>query len=335
MSRFLRCLLSSVVPVVLAFCLAAGAPLSMLLAEAAVPAEPSKAVSAPGAAGNTLITGDPSGTAARVLQAGKLERSGSRLRYRRSNGTYLKNGWRTVNGKKYYFDGSGYAVTGFRIIGKRGCIFSAEGVLLRGWIHYMDHWYYGGSSGRLKTGWRKIHGKHYYLSPEKYYRLTGLQTIGKKQYYFDSNGVQIRKNQYINGEYYRFHKDGSIASIGKKDPSKNKGQQVVDYALKFVGNPYKWGGSSLTDGADCSGFVMAVYAHFGISLPHYDAAIRQCGREVGSLSSALPGDVICYNGHVAIYMGDNKIVHAADYKYGICIGYNAAFMKILSIRRFF
>ena len=126
----------------------------------------------------------------------------------------------------------------------------------------------------------------------------------------------------------------SGASYGKRYGS-GKGQQVVDYAVQFVGNPYKWGGSSLTNGCDCSGFVMAVYAHFGITLPHYDAWIRKCGTEVHGLANARPGDVICYDGHVAIYMGGNRIVHAADYKYGICIWNNAAYRKILSIRRFF
>jgi cell wall-associated NlpC family hydrolase len=80
---------------------------------------------------------------------------------------------------------------------------------------------------------------------------------------------------------------------------------------------------------------MAVYARFGISLPHYDAWIRQRGRAVNGLANAQPGDVICYDGHVAIYMGGGRIVHAADYKYGICIWNNAAFRRILSIRRFF
>ena len=117
--------------------------------------------------------------------------------------------------------------------------------------------------------------------------------------------------------------------------AKSKGQQVADYACRFLGTPYKWGGSSLTKGADCSGFVMAVYAHFGIYLPHYDASIRKCGRKVSNLSKARPGDVICYDGHVAIYLGNNRIVHSTSSHSGVCIGYNARYTRILSIRRFF
>ena len=112
-------------------------------------------------------------------------------------------------------------------------------------------------------------------------------------------------------------------------------REVVNFAVQFVGCPYKWGGSSLTNGCDCSGFVMKVYEHFGVQLPHYDAWIRQRGRAINGLANAQPGDVICYDGHVAIYMGGGRIVHAADYKYGICIWNNAAFRRILSIRRFF
>ena len=110
------------------------------------------------------------------------------------------------------------------------------------------------------------------------------------------------------------------------------GQSVVDYACQFVGNPYVWGGSSLTSGADCSGFIMSVYARFGVSLPHSSASMRSCGVSV-SYSQAMPGDIICYSGHVAIYMGGGAIVHASNAKDGIKISGNAAYRTILSVRR--
>ena len=94
-------------------------------------------------------------------------------------------------------------------------------------------------------------------------------------------------------------------------PSGSNGQAVVNYASQFVGNPYVYGGSSLTNGTDCSGFVMSVYAQFGISLPHSSSAMRSVGYGV-STSDMQPGDIICYSGHVAIYMGNNKIVHASN-----------------------
>lgn len=112
------------------------------------------------------------------------------------------------------------------------------------------------------------------------------------------------------------------------------GIEVANYACQFVGNPYKWGGTSLTEGADCSGFVMSVYANFGVELPHSSAADRKVGYEVGSLSEAIPGDIICYSGHVAIYIGNGEIVHASTEKTGIIIS-NADYRTILSIRRIF
>ena len=112
------------------------------------------------------------------------------------------------------------------------------------------------------------------------------------------------------------------------------GQAVAEYALQFVGNPYVYGGTSLTNGADCSGFVMSVYANFGVSLPHSSAADRKQGYAVDGLSNAQPGDLICYSGHVALYIGDGQIVHASNSKTGIIVS-KANYKNILAIRRIF
>ena len=112
------------------------------------------------------------------------------------------------------------------------------------------------------------------------------------------------------------------------------GVAVAEYALQFVGNPYVWGGTSLTNGADCSGFVMSVYANFGVSLPHSSKADRTQGYAVDGLENAQPGDLICYSGHVALYIGNGQIVHAANAKKGIIVS-NADYKKILAIRRIF
>lgn len=112
------------------------------------------------------------------------------------------------------------------------------------------------------------------------------------------------------------------------------GRAVAEYALQFVGNPYVYGGSSLTNGTDCSGFVMSVYANFGVSLPHSSSADRNQGYAVDGLANAQPGDLICYSGHVALYIGDGQIVHASTAKTGIIVS-RADYKKILAIRRIF
>lgn len=112
------------------------------------------------------------------------------------------------------------------------------------------------------------------------------------------------------------------------------GQSVADFACQFVGNPYVWGGTSLTNGADCSGFVMSVYANFGVSLPHSSAADRNVGYAVDGIENAQPGDIVCYSGHVGIYVGGGQIVHASSSKTGIIIS-SATYRSILSIRRIF
>lgn len=110
-----------------------------------------------------------------------------------------------------------------------------------------------------------------------------------------------------------------------------RGREIADYGLKFIGNPYVYGGTNLTGGTDCSGFVQQVYRHFGYSLPRTSTDQRSVGREV-AYSDAQPGDVICYAGHVAIYIGNGQIVHASTPATGIKIG-NATYRTILTIRR--
>ena len=110
-----------------------------------------------------------------------------------------------------------------------------------------------------------------------------------------------------------------------------RGKDIANFACRYVGNPYVAGGTSLTNGADCSGFTFAIYKEFGISLPRTSTAQRGAGREV-SLSDAQPGDIVCYAGHVAIYIGGGRIVHASTPSTGIKYG-NVNYKPVITVRR--
>jgi cell wall-associated NlpC family hydrolase len=120
-------------------------------------------------------------------------------------------------------------------------------------------------------------------------------------------------------------------TAAKSSGGSAQGRSVADYGLQFLGNPYVFGGTSLTNGADCSGFTQAVYRKFGYSLPRSSTEQRSAGREV-SYADAQPGDLICYAGHIAIYIGNGQIVHASTPRTGIKIG-TATYRTILSVRR--
>ncbi|MBS6953257.1 MAG: SH3 domain-containing protein [Enterocloster asparagiformis] len=130
------------------------------------------------------------------------------------------------------------------------------------------------------------------------------------------NNVEVR---YALNEAIKFSPAEEAANAAASRRSK-----VVNYALQFVGNPYVWGGTSLTKGADCSGFTMQVMRQFGVSLPHYSGAQAKMGKPVKS-SEMRPGDLIFYANsggtinHVAMYIGNGQIVHAASRKSGIKI----------------
>ena len=111
------------------------------------------------------------------------------------------------------------------------------------------------------------------------------------------------------------------------------GDSIVAFACQYVGRPYVWGGNSLTDGSDCSGFVHQVLANFGISSPRYSQAFKNGGQPV-SYNNMQAGDIVIYPGHVAIYMGNGCIVEAQSTKAGITNNRSVNCHTITGIRRY-
>lgn len=146
-----------------------------------------------------------------------------------------------------------------------------------------------------------------------------------------SNSSSNNSNDASSSDKSSGSKGGNYASPSSYSGSGSKGQQIANYACQFIGNPYVPGGTSLTDGADCSGFVWRVYKDFGYSVPRTSYSLRSTGTSV-SYSEAQPGDIMCYAGHVGIYIGNGQIVHASTPTSGIKITH-ATYKEILSVRR--
>lgn len=152
------------------------------------------------------------------------------------------------------------------------------------------------------------------------------------------NGV-VTESEELNSEVIKKPKKrivvkgtGTLPAPTGGKTYQGSGSAVANYALRFVGTPYVYGGSSLTEGADCSGFVLAVYKHFGITMVHDAGVMRSYGKEV-PLSAAMPGDLVCYYGHVAIYIGGGQVVHAVNEGMGVAVtgvGYTG---PVICVRR--
>lgn len=157
-----------------------------------------------------------------------------------------------------------------------------------------------------------------------------------EEYYEEDESYEEEYSEGETDEYGNVIDSSESSEPAQSSGGSYGGQAVADFALQFVGNPYVWGGTSLTNGADCSGFVQSVYANFGYSLSRTSESQMYEGRSV-SYSEAQPGDLICYGSHVAIYIGNGQIVHAsnsAPYPAGgIKVTDNAAYRTILSVRR--
>lgn len=151
-------------------------------------------------------------------------------------------------------------------------------------------------------------------------------TSGNSTSSSSSNGSSSRPSSSVGSSSQT--SNSTTTSTGNK----SLGQQIANYAVQFKGNPYVYGGTSLTNGADCSGFVMSVFRNFGISLPRTSGAQGSLGRRVESISQAQPGDLIAYTGHIGIYIGNGKLIHASSPRTGIIIS-DVNYRPIKSIRR--
>ena len=146
---------------------------------------------------------------------------------------------------------------------------------------------------------------------------------------------------YVSGDYVdveeRLEKAVTLTELLYGQGVSDVRVSLVQYAKQFVGNPYVWGGTSLTNGADCSGFTLSIFKKYGVSLPHHAASQAQLGTKI-SLSEAQPGDLVFYakNGyvnHVAIYIGSGQVIHASSPKTGIKIS-SVNYRTVSSVRRF-
>ena len=148
-------------------------------------------------------------------------------------------------------------------------------------------------------------------------------------YHIKGRWAKIKKNKKF---YFVPKKYLSVKKPSSGSGNNEAGKCIVKYAKKFIGNPYRSGGTSLTKGTDCSGFTKAIYAHFGFTLPRTSSEQRHAGYKV-SWGCKKPGDIICYSGHVAIYMGNNKIIHASNPRSGIKTSKYIKYSKVLAVRR--
>lgn len=185
-----------------------------------------------------------------------------------------------------------------------------------------------GYSGKIYKHWCKLRTKK-----SKKSRTIKKLKVGTKVKVLSTSGAwrKVRvgsKTGYVLKKYVYI----STKAPKLKGSTSTKGKTVASFARRFVGNPYRWGGTNLNTGADCSGFVNSVYKSFGYRLPRTSSSLRKAGRKV-SYKNKRPGDIICYSGHVAIYIGGGKIVHASSRKTGIKISPKANYRKVVAVRR--
>lgn len=267
-----------------------------------------------------------------------------------AKGRMDKSKWIKTGGKYYYVQANGRKAVSTWVgkyqVGKNGA--RTGKTRSSGVVKENGKYYYYNKSYKKISGWITYKGKRYYFSPSSKAAYTGKKTIDGETYYFNANGTMVTGWATIGTGVYYFNDDGTMVKdttmwIGDKEYTfdakglcKNGvlGARIAAYGQKFVGNPYKYGGNSLTAGCDCSGFTCQVMKHFKIVIPRVADDQRKGKDAYGSytksvavkpkLSTLKPGDLIFYGSasystHVALYIGNGKIVHARDEASGIVI----------------
>jgi glucan-binding YG repeat protein len=251
--------------------------------------------------------------------------------YFQSDGTAAKSKWVKISKKYYYFQADGKMAkstwVGKYYVNENGV--RTKQTKSTGWTTVNDVKYYFDSNGNMLTGWQTISGSKYYFSAAGA-MLTGIQTIGTSKYYFYSDGKLATSLTIVVGtKQYTINSKGVVTAEESLKVSENTlGGKIVNFALQYVGNPYVYGGTSLTKGADCSGFTQTVLANFDIKILRVaddqmkgpsSAYIKQGYKAavVVDIGSIQPGDLIFYGtsnyaSHVGIYIGNGKIVHASN-----------------------
>ncbi len=277
--------------------------------------------------------------------------------FKLKNGIMVTNTKKSVEGAVYYFKKNGKAARSTWVkIKKKYYYFEADGKMATN-KYIGTNWYVNANGVRIKaskapkTGLVNMNGKYYCYDTagnllvnqwfpsgsDMYYAgadgavVTGVQMIGADRYYFDSDGRLLRNTvAVVDGVTYTVDADGRLTGT-----TTSNGVAIAEFGQKYVGNPYVYGGTSLTNGADCSGFCYAVFGSFGIQLMRVaddqmdgpSAAYIDKGYKQGTVVSdaeLAPGDLVFYGSasyatHVAIYIGDNKVVHACNTKLGIIV----------------
>ena len=248
--------------------------------------------------------------------------SNSKYTYYLSDTYEKQKGWIVDNEKYYHFDTTTARMDKNKWVD--GFYVGSDGARLSNMMFTLDgSTYLFLADGTKATGIVEFEGKKYYFLNTTGARQTGFITVDGYTYYFDPNAngaMAVNDEMLIGNVYYSFDANGHIVAQTENNSDEALGQAIAAYAQRFIGNPYVWGGTSLTNGADCSGFVQSVFAHFDIKLPRttyeqYPGVEGYATPIYISEADLKPGDLVFYYAnisHVGIYIGDGKIVHASN-----------------------